>query len=532
MNTEPQPDYEALLQAQAAPIAQAVRAGDAAALRRIGEQLRAVIRGAGRTAPPPGPVCRMLLVSRACLGAAEAARWGLDDPVCCDPPSPFDSYEFLAGKSILPPPLPAACWAGVDRAEQRRALIRLCRDLSEDLRPYGYPLALYYGFLARMSAQFASLEQALQDARQLEQFCRTVFAAPEPAPGCGEKREEAGQIPEKSSGASDTADIAFYYGMWLAALCEDCGDPNAAAECRAAAQLQEAQLCRKYPAEPPATAPGGELLQAAARALALQYDCRPRRRCTKAEWEECVSTGRKIPLSPAEREQNLRRALYWYRRAADCGSTEAMRAAGSFFRYGCGTRRDAVLAYYWYHRAANAGDIFARGLTAECCRHGIGTPRSSRAAECWYQRVLTQKNYIPHNPFEWAALPEASARAALRLGWLMLVGRGYPAAPAEIRRTFSAAAAGRGPAARAAQRALQDWAGTKRTAALHPPQPDPPDTAEIAMQLRYKLFLQAGLTQTFRKAAEAAKPAAAPEAAEGPAAPGGPAKPPETLDVL
>jgi len=76
--------------------------------------------------------------------------------------------------------------------------------------------------------------------------------------------------------------------------------------------------------------------------------------------------------------RDMKKAVRWYKRAAEAGDERAMVNLGFAYANGDGVRRNLVLALYWYRRAARRGNRTAIDNLAELRRLEGGVSRGSR----------------------------------------------------------------------------------------------------------------------------------------------------------
>jgi len=88
--------------------------------------------------------------------------------------------------------------------------------------------------------------------------------------------------------------------------------------------------------------------------------------------------------------QDDRRALEWYRRAADHGSAPAQRALGDFYRKGRVVAADAAEAARWYRRGADGDDLQAQFQLGQLYFDGSGVARDYAAAYLWFSVAAGQ----------------------------------------------------------------------------------------------------------------------------------------------
>lgn len=84
-------------------------------------------------------------------------------------------------------------------------------------------------------------------------------------------------------------------------------------------------------------------------------------------------------------ERSVRKAAYWYRRAAEQGDAESQFALASLFGL-VAERKANVVAAQWYSRAASSGHARAQFKLAERFAEGRGVKRDLGKAVHWYKR--------------------------------------------------------------------------------------------------------------------------------------------------
>ena len=64
-------------------------------------------------------------------------------------------------------------------------------------------------------------------------------------------------------------------------------------------------------------------------------------------------------------KRDLKKAIFWYKKAAVAGNANAMVFIGTFYRYGHGVPQDIKKAKYWYGRAAARGNSLGKKYLEE-----------------------------------------------------------------------------------------------------------------------------------------------------------------------
>lgn len=86
-------------------------------------------------------------------------------------------------------------------------------------------------------------------------------------------------------------------------------------------------------------------------------------------------------------ERDLKASVYWYARAAEHGSGEAMEAVALAHYLGRGTPVDMAAAADWFRLAADRGAEAAPYILATMYDKGEGVPQDARLARSWYDRA-------------------------------------------------------------------------------------------------------------------------------------------------
>jgi hypothetical protein len=102
--------------------------------------------------------------------------------------------------------------------------------------------------------------------------------------------------------------------------------------------------------------------------------------------------------------QNLERAAYWYRRAADQGVPSAAYNLGVLLERGLGVPRDSETAVARFRQAAEAGHAGALNALGTAYLSGSGVPRDPTEALIWFRRASIGGN--PRGAYNVAKLYE------------------------------------------------------------------------------------------------------------------------------
>ena len=85
-------------------------------------------------------------------------------------------------------------------------------------------------------------------------------------------------------------------------------------------------------------------------------------------------------------------SLYWYLRAADHGSVDAMTAIGTIFEEGRGVPQDFAQAASWYRKAAQQGTSDSQLYLGRLYEAGRGVPQDYAKAIYWYRKSAAQND--------------------------------------------------------------------------------------------------------------------------------------------
>jgi TPR repeat protein len=87
-------------------------------------------------------------------------------------------------------------------------------------------------------------------------------------------------------------------------------------------------------------------------------------------------------------------ALYWFQKAIDGGSADAMDNVATMYLFGIGLSRDPVNALRMYERSAARGNLHSIYSVAVMAEKGLGTARNLPLARAMYRRAA-ESGYTP-----------------------------------------------------------------------------------------------------------------------------------------
>jgi uncharacterized protein len=87
-------------------------------------------------------------------------------------------------------------------------------------------------------------------------------------------------------------------------------------------------------------------------------------------------------------ERNLTEAVFWYRKVANAGDSDAMFTLGAFYALGRGVTSDAAEAARWYRKAADLGNPDAMCTLGAYFANGKGVKQSYSEAVRWTQMAV------------------------------------------------------------------------------------------------------------------------------------------------
>ncbi len=88
-----------------------------------------------------------------------------------------------------------------------------------------------------------------------------------------------------------------------------------------------------------------------------------------------------------EFEQDYKKALEWYEKAAENGHTKSMIALGNLYQQGQGASQSYTHALEWYEKAANNNDPLSMFIVGSFYSQGKGVTKNASAAVKWYRKA-------------------------------------------------------------------------------------------------------------------------------------------------
>lgn len=85
--------------------------------------------------------------------------------------------------------------------------------------------------------------------------------------------------------------------------------------------------------------------------------------------------------------QDYSLAMYWFQKAIDGGSADAMSNLATMYLFGIGVSRDHVNARRWFERAAAHGNVHSMFSVAVMAEKGLGAARDLQLARAMYLRA-------------------------------------------------------------------------------------------------------------------------------------------------
>ncbi len=92
----------------------------------------------------------------------------------------------------------------------------------------------------------------------------------------------------------------------------------------------------------------------------------------------------------ASLEQDPRKAVEWYRKAAEQGHADAQFSLGLSYTDGTGVQKDPYKAVEWYRKAAEQGQADAQFMLGICCANGTGMQKDPYKAVEWFRKAAEQ----------------------------------------------------------------------------------------------------------------------------------------------
>lgn len=90
--------------------------------------------------------------------------------------------------------------------------------------------------------------------------------------------------------------------------------------------------------------------------------------------------------------QDYAEAFYWFKKAADQGSTSGQINVGTAYVYGQGVRKDYDEAFKWYQKAANRNNRYAQFQIGIMYDSGQGVSQNKTLAKEWYGKACDNGN--------------------------------------------------------------------------------------------------------------------------------------------
>ncbi|MFT5730091.1 MAG: TPR repeat protein [Desulforhopalus sp.] len=91
-----------------------------------------------------------------------------------------------------------------------------------------------------------------------------------------------------------------------------------------------------------------------------------------------------------EINQDYKKAVMWYRKAAEQGYPEALYSLGLMYANGQGVTQDYMKAVMWYRKAAEQGDSNAQNSLGDMYADGQGVTQDYMKAVMWYRKAAEQ----------------------------------------------------------------------------------------------------------------------------------------------
>ena len=89
-------------------------------------------------------------------------------------------------------------------------------------------------------------------------------------------------------------------------------------------------------------------------------------------------------------EQDYKKAIEWYEKAAEQGYAKAQYNLGIIYHKGQGVEKDYVQAVMWYEKAAEQGDADAQYKLGLAYDTGFGVDYDESKAREWYEKAAEQ----------------------------------------------------------------------------------------------------------------------------------------------
>ena len=102
---------------------------------------------------------------------------------------------------------------------------------------------------------------------------------------------------------------------------------------------------------------------------------------------EFFEAGSGVPKDLPQAQEWYKKALAWYRDAADAGSESACHQLGWMHQHGLGVTTDLAKALEWYQVAMERGCSTSMAQIGYCHEHGWAVPKDLAQALSWYQKA-------------------------------------------------------------------------------------------------------------------------------------------------
>ena len=105
---------------------------------------------------------------------------------------------------------------------------------------------------------------------------------------------------------------------------------------------------------------------------------------------ELVNTGNNYYHGSNCMPLNYEKALFYYRKAVELGSSTAETNIGLMYQNGQGVQQDYGEAYHWYRKAAKHGNTDGQYHLGYMYQFGYGVKQSNKNAIKWYKEASEQ----------------------------------------------------------------------------------------------------------------------------------------------
>lgn len=93
-------------------------------------------------------------------------------------------------------------------------------------------------------------------------------------------------------------------------------------------------------------------------------------------------------------EKDYKQAAYWYKKAADQDNSSAQYYLGCLYHFGFGVEKDYKMAIYWFKKAAELGFTMAQYYLGLCYEQGLGVEQNNKLSFYWYKKSAEQGYFI------------------------------------------------------------------------------------------------------------------------------------------